>query len=70
MRAIFHPEAGVEFQHAIEVYQTESAELGLRFYRAVLTAVARIEAHLRLGHGCEVKCENVLCPIFHINSST
>jgi toxin ParE1/3/4 len=45
VRAIFHPEADLEFQHAIEIYQAESAELGLRFYREVLTALARIEAH-------------------------
>lgn len=45
MRAVFHPEADEEFQHAIETYQAESVELGLRFYRRVLEAVARIEAH-------------------------
>jgi plasmid stabilization system protein ParE len=45
VRAIFHPEADEEFQHAIETYQAESAELGLRFYRCVLDAVARIETH-------------------------
>ncbi len=45
MRAIFHPEADEEFQRSIEDYQAESPELGLRFYRAVMTAAAKIEAH-------------------------
>ena len=45
MRAIFHPDADEEFQHAIETYQAESADLGLRFYRSVLATVARIESH-------------------------
>jgi plasmid stabilization system protein ParE len=47
VRAIFHAEADEELQHAIEIYQAESLELGLRFYRAVFAAVARIEAHPR-----------------------
>jgi toxin ParE1/3/4 len=47
VRASFHPEADEDFQHAIETYQAESVELGLRFYRSVLAAVARIEAHPR-----------------------
>jgi restriction system protein len=29
VRAIFHPDADEEFQHAIENYQAESADLGL-----------------------------------------
>ena len=45
MRAIFHPDAAEEFQHSIEVYLAESSELGLRFYRAVMAAAAKIEAH-------------------------
>lgn len=44
MRVILHPEADQEFQQAIESYQAESVALGLRFYRAVTDAVARIEA--------------------------
>ena len=47
MRAILHPEADDEFQAAIEVHQTESQELGVRFYREVLTTLARIESHPR-----------------------
>lgn len=45
MRAILHPEADDEFQAAIEVYQAESQELGVGFYREVLTTLARIESH-------------------------
>jgi toxin ParE1/3/4 len=45
VRAIFHPEADEEFQHAIESYQAESVELGLRYYRSVLAAATRIEGH-------------------------
>lgn len=45
MSAIFHPAADEEFQRAIEAYQAESPQLGLRFYRSVLVTVARIEAH-------------------------
>lgn len=37
----------MEFQSAIEYYQTESRELGIRFYREVLTAWNRVEAHPR-----------------------
>jgi hypothetical protein len=42
VRAIFHPEADQEFQQAIETYQAESIALGLRFYRSVMEAAARI----------------------------
>ena len=45
MKAILHDEADGEFQTAIEYYQAESQELGVRFYREVLTALARIESH-------------------------
>lgn len=45
MNALFHPEADTEFQEAIEFYQTESPELGVRFYREVIATVVRIEAH-------------------------
>jgi plasmid stabilization system protein ParE len=45
VRAIFHPDADEEFQRSIEVYQAESSNLGLRFYRAVMAAAAKIEAH-------------------------
>lgn len=45
MRAIFHPDADQEFQQAIETYQAESIALGVRFYRSVMEAAARIEAY-------------------------
>jgi toxin ParE1/3/4 len=45
VRAIFHPEADAEFQDAIAKYQDGSPELGVRFYRAVMTAVLSIQAH-------------------------
>lgn len=45
MRAVFHPEADLEFQQAIEIHLAESMALGLRFYRAVMDAAARIETH-------------------------
>lgn len=45
MRAILHHEADEEFQAAIEIHQAESQELGVRFYREVLTTLARIESH-------------------------
>ena len=45
MKAIFHPQAGEEFQHAIEVDWKESPDLGRRFYHCVFAAIARIEPH-------------------------
>jgi len=47
VNATFHPEADAEFQEAIEFYESESAGLGVRFFREVMAAVARIEAHPR-----------------------
>jgi toxin ParE1/3/4 len=43
--AIFHHEADDEFQSAIEHYQGESLELGVRFYREVLVTLVRIQSH-------------------------
>ncbi len=45
MKAILHHDADEEFQSAIERYQAVSQELGVRFYREVLTTLARIESH-------------------------
>ena len=45
MKAILHDEADTEFQSAIETYQAESQELGVRFYCEMLTTLARIESH-------------------------
>ncbi len=45
MNSVFHPEADAEFQEAIEYYQKESPELGVRFYRETMATVVRIEAH-------------------------
>ena len=47
MNAIFHPVADTELQEAIEFYEAESAGLGVRFYREVMAAVVRVEAHPR-----------------------
>ena len=47
MKAILHPEADAEFQEAIDFYRAESPELGVRFYREVMTTLVRIEAHPR-----------------------
>jgi toxin ParE1/3/4 len=43
--AIFHPDADEEFQAAIEHYQGESLELGVRFYREVLATLVRLGSH-------------------------
>jgi plasmid stabilization system protein ParE len=45
VNAIFHPEADTEFQEAIEYYEAESPGMGVKFYREVLAAVVRVEAH-------------------------
>ena len=45
MRAILHPEADREFQEAVEYYQAESQDLGIRFYREVLATLVRLESH-------------------------
>ncbi len=45
MNAVFHHEADEEFQSPIEVYQSESLELGVRFYREVFRTLAHIESH-------------------------
>jgi len=59
VNAIFHPEADAEFQEAIEYYQAESPELGVRLYRETMATVVRIEAHPRVWprlHGQVRKC--------------
>lgn len=45
MRPILHEAADEEFQSAIEIYQAESQELAVRFYREVLATLVRIESH-------------------------
>ncbi len=45
MTAILHDEADAEFQEAIDYYRGESQDLAVKFYRQVLSALARIEAH-------------------------
>jgi hypothetical protein len=45
VKALLHDEADEEFQAAIERYQAESQELGVRFYREVMTTLVRIKSH-------------------------
>ncbi len=45
MRPILHEAADEEFQSAIEIYQAESQELAVRFYREVLATLVRIKSH-------------------------
>jgi len=51
VRAILHPEADREFQEAIEYYQAESQDLGIRFYREVLATLVRLESHPKAWPG-------------------
>lgn len=43
MKVEFHPEADVEFQHAIDYYEVRKPGLGTEFYLEVRSALGRIE---------------------------
>jgi plasmid stabilization system protein ParE len=44
VRHEFHPEAALEFEHAVQFYNRRGSNLGLRFAREVRTTIQRIVA--------------------------
>ena len=44
MKHAFHPEAGLEFEEAVQFYKQRGRKLGQRFAREIRTTIARIVA--------------------------